>query len=189
MRERAALSQQELSDRSGVGRATIAGLESGRRTAQPRTVRRLADTLNAEPAELYREHDDPKAEAPPSQRTLFNSFDEERRIATFDRATRELVELVEPLEAKLSAGALTDQDRAHLDRAAALMTPLLQVALEAEASFLREQYPGVYDVGPFATLGPAIVRFVVLVAEAGGEADERVRELEELRRTAYTVAA
>jgi hypothetical protein len=131
----------------------------------------------------------PKAPAPPSQRTLFSGVQEERRIATFRSATRDLEELVESFEAKLSAGAFGDEDRANLDRTTALITPLLQVALEAEASFLREQYPDEYDVGPHAILGPVIVRFVALVAEVSGETDERVRELEERRRTAYRLAA
>jgi len=191
LRNRAALSQEELAERAGVSRATIADLEAGNRGAWPQTIRKLAETLHVEPEDLFAEPDLPKAEAPPSQRTLFSGLAEERRAASFRRATRNLEELVEPFEAKLGgpAGALTEEDRARLDKAAALMTPLLQVALEAEASFLREQYPDEYDVGPYAVLGPAIVRFVALVAEVGGETDERVRELEELHGTAYTAAA
>ncbi len=101
LRERAALSQQELSDRSGVGRATIAGLESGRRTAQPRTVRRLAETLNTEPAELYREHDDPKAEASHPQPPLFNGGTEEER-----RVIESLKDHLDRLETALDRGDL-----------------------------------------------------------------------------------
>src|SRR5829696_627370 len=53
LRERANLTQHELAERSRVGRTTIAGLESGRRNAQPKTVRKLADALGVEPAALY----------------------------------------------------------------------------------------------------------------------------------------
>jgi transcriptional regulator with XRE-family HTH domain len=52
LRERAAFSQMELSQRSGVSRATIANLELGKRGAQPKTRRKLAEALGVEPWEL-----------------------------------------------------------------------------------------------------------------------------------------
>lgn len=52
LRERASFSQMELSDMSGVSRATIADLELGKRGARPRTRRRLAKALGVEPWEL-----------------------------------------------------------------------------------------------------------------------------------------
>lgn len=52
VRERAALTQEELAKRSGVGRATIAGLEAGRRRAQPGTIQKLADELGVDYGEL-----------------------------------------------------------------------------------------------------------------------------------------
>ena len=64
LRERAALSQNEFSERARVSRATIADLEAGNRSAQPRTVRRLADALGVEPEELYGEPNGPKETAP-----------------------------------------------------------------------------------------------------------------------------
>jgi transcriptional regulator with XRE-family HTH domain len=42
----------ELSERSGVSRATIAELELGKHGAQPRTRRKLAAALGVEPWEL-----------------------------------------------------------------------------------------------------------------------------------------
>ena len=45
LRERASFSQMELSEISGVSRATIADLELGKRGARPRTRRRLAKAL------------------------------------------------------------------------------------------------------------------------------------------------
>jgi predicted RNase H-like HicB family nuclease len=53
LREKSALTQQELAKRSGVGRATIAGLEAGHRRAQSETARKLAEALGVEPADLY----------------------------------------------------------------------------------------------------------------------------------------
>lgn len=52
IRERAALSQQQLADKSGVSRYTIGRLETGARTARPTTTQRLASALGVEPHEL-----------------------------------------------------------------------------------------------------------------------------------------
>ncbi len=51
-RERASLTQEELAKRSGVGRATIAGLEAGSRRARPGTVEKLAGAIGADPGDL-----------------------------------------------------------------------------------------------------------------------------------------
>ncbi len=56
-RRRAMLSQEELSRMTGVGRATISNLETEERTAQPRTVRRLAKVLGVEPTALLKEEE------------------------------------------------------------------------------------------------------------------------------------
>ena len=45
VRERRALSQRELAERSGVGSATIARLETFANEARPTTVRKLAAAL------------------------------------------------------------------------------------------------------------------------------------------------
>jgi transcriptional regulator with XRE-family HTH domain len=52
LRERASFSQMELSELSGVSRATIADLELGKRGARPKTRRKLAKALGVEPWEL-----------------------------------------------------------------------------------------------------------------------------------------
>jgi transcriptional regulator with XRE-family HTH domain len=52
LRERAALSQEDLARKSGVSRATIADLEADKRPARPSTRRKLAEALGVEPAEL-----------------------------------------------------------------------------------------------------------------------------------------
>ena len=52
IRERQALSQAELAERSGLSRATIVSLESGRAGAQYGTIRKIAKALGVEPAEL-----------------------------------------------------------------------------------------------------------------------------------------
>jgi transcriptional regulator with XRE-family HTH domain len=52
VRERAALSQQQLADKSGVSRYTIGRLEVGERTARPSTTQKLAKALGVEPHQL-----------------------------------------------------------------------------------------------------------------------------------------
>jgi transcriptional regulator with XRE-family HTH domain len=46
------LSQAELARSAATTQATVSLLERGERTAQPRTVRKLADALGVEPREL-----------------------------------------------------------------------------------------------------------------------------------------
>jgi transcriptional regulator with XRE-family HTH domain len=52
LREQAALSQAELAQKAGLSRATVVSLESGRAGAQYATVRKIAQVLSVEPAEL-----------------------------------------------------------------------------------------------------------------------------------------
>jgi transcriptional regulator with XRE-family HTH domain len=52
LRERAALSQEDLAKKASVARATIADLEANKRPARPSTRRKLAEALGVEPAEL-----------------------------------------------------------------------------------------------------------------------------------------
>ena len=47
-----ALSARDLADRAGINYRTILRLEHGQTEAQPRTVRKLAETLRVEPREL-----------------------------------------------------------------------------------------------------------------------------------------
>lgn len=51
-RQKRALSQQELADRSGLSRTTIIKLEGGRE-AWPQTVRKLARALGIKVTDLY----------------------------------------------------------------------------------------------------------------------------------------
>ena len=55
LRERAALSQEDLAKKAGVARATIADLEANKRPARPSTRRKLAEALGVDPKELIRE--------------------------------------------------------------------------------------------------------------------------------------
>ena len=54
-RQRSALTQRELGELAGVGKGTVFELEVGRRGAYPRTLRRLAEALETEVADLVGE--------------------------------------------------------------------------------------------------------------------------------------
>ena len=54
LRQERALSLRELGERSGVAFDTINKLENEHREAQPRTIRKLAETLGVEPKELMK---------------------------------------------------------------------------------------------------------------------------------------
>jgi transcriptional regulator with XRE-family HTH domain len=85
LRERAALSQEDLAEISNVARATIADLEAGKRPARPSTLRKLAKGLQVDVTDFLGEPDSPLVEALPSQDKLFNNgvLEEERRRAEY----------------------------------------------------------------------------------------------------------
>jgi transcriptional regulator with XRE-family HTH domain len=56
------LSQEELSEESGVHRDTIHKLETGQRPARPATIKRLADALSIGTEELTKEHKEENVE-------------------------------------------------------------------------------------------------------------------------------
>ena len=64
LRRRRGLSQKDLAEASGVGQDTISGIESGRHEPRPSTLRKLADTLGVEVADLFEKRESPKALAP-----------------------------------------------------------------------------------------------------------------------------
>ena len=54
LRRERALSQRDLTRMSGVAHDTISDLETGKRRAQPRTIRKLAVVLGVEPKDLMK---------------------------------------------------------------------------------------------------------------------------------------
>ena len=54
-RRRRGLTQRELAALAGTGAGTVSDLESGRRGAYPRTIRRIADALGTEVEHLIEE--------------------------------------------------------------------------------------------------------------------------------------
>jgi transcriptional regulator with XRE-family HTH domain len=79
-RERNLFSRRDLAERSGLSLAGIDNLERGL-SARPRrrTIEKLAEALDVDIGVLMEETAYPLAEAPPSQRSLFNGGEEERR--------------------------------------------------------------------------------------------------------------
>src|SRR5215211_1636705 len=62
VRQRKALTQQQLAERAGVNRVTIARIEGGKDEPFPTTIRKVADALGVEPEELL----EPVTEAVPN---------------------------------------------------------------------------------------------------------------------------
>ena len=85
IRRRKGWSQKDLAEESGVGQDTISGIESGRHEPRPSTLRKLADALDVEVADFFREPALPLAEAPreagPAERTVY-SFRGEPRVTS-----------------------------------------------------------------------------------------------------------
>lgn len=54
LRRERVLSLRELEERSGVSYNTIWRIEDGRQGAHPRTIRKLAEALGVDPAELVK---------------------------------------------------------------------------------------------------------------------------------------
>ncbi len=54
LRRERVLSLRELEERSGVSYNTIWRIEDGRQGAHPRTIRKLAEALGVEPAQLVK---------------------------------------------------------------------------------------------------------------------------------------
>ena len=55
LRRARAFSQRDLARLTGIAQDTISQLETGKREAQPRIIRRLAETLGVEPSTLMKE--------------------------------------------------------------------------------------------------------------------------------------
>jgi transcriptional regulator with XRE-family HTH domain len=64
MRREKGLSQQELAVLAGVGQDSISAIETGKHEPHPRTLRKLANALDVEVADFFREPAVPLAEAP-----------------------------------------------------------------------------------------------------------------------------
>jgi transcriptional regulator with XRE-family HTH domain len=145
-RRQKGLSQKDLADTSGVGQDTISGIESGRHEPRPSTLRKLAEALDIEVADFFREPAlSGKAEAPGK------TGQPERKASAFDVA-------------RDAALVQVEEDRKTIARAAA--------SEKAQASFVRhsnEAMSRLREEYPAADLAEACVdlarRFVELEQE------------------------
>ena len=81
------LSQAKLAARAGVDPSTVNQIERGAREASPTTLRKIAQALDVNLAELLQETDSPKARRRSSpEPALFNGIDDERRSSRFAEA-------------------------------------------------------------------------------------------------------
>jgi transcriptional regulator with XRE-family HTH domain len=80
IRLRRGLSQADLSAMTGVAEFTISEIEAGKRAnPRPSTLRKLAQALEVEVADLYGDPTYPNDRAPSPEPPLFNGLEEERR--------------------------------------------------------------------------------------------------------------
>jgi len=102
IRLRRGLSQADLSAMTGVAEFTISGIESGKRAnPRPSTLRKLAQALEVEVADLYGDPENPLAEALPLQDRLFNGGAKERG-AFIERCRRHVEARVAHYENRLA---------------------------------------------------------------------------------------
>jgi transcriptional regulator with XRE-family HTH domain len=76
------MTQVELAKAAGTTQYTVSEIELAHREPHPATLRKLAAALGVRVADFYGEAEVPKVPAPPSQRSLFNGGEEERRSLT-----------------------------------------------------------------------------------------------------------
>ncbi len=107
IRREKGLSQQELANLAGVGQDSISAIETGKHEPHPRTLRKLAEALDVEVADFFREPAVPLAEAPREAGQLQTSA---QTIEEFELA---LARVLEPVRRE----ALQEQQAANRFRA------------------------------------------------------------------------
>ena len=101
LREERGFSQYSLAQQSGVGRSTIAALETGERGAHPSTMRALAQALEVKVPELYRNQISP----PPSHDRLSSSG----TVHTYERLRDELRDAFPGIEYEADLERMAEQ--------------------------------------------------------------------------------
>jgi transcriptional regulator with XRE-family HTH domain len=146
IRLRRGLSQADLSAKTGVAEFTISQIEAGKRAnPRPSTLRKLAQALDVEVADLYGSPEHPLAEAPLSQGKLFNNgiLEEEQR-ARWEAAVEEARRLREGGRARMEELIAAWRDKRD-HRTLRGMGRLLDEAYDAEAAlthYLEEESTG-----------------------------------------------
>ncbi len=169
-RELRGLSRAELAERSGLGPRTVAKYETGG-NARPHKAREVAEALDVDLWWLAGEVEPvPKGAAPAYPSSL--SEQDRRTIDALDDISR-------TLEHRLGSGTLDAATCEIARRYHDGIAPTLARIMHKEASALRKLHPEAHDVGPWATAGPAVARYIAVsmkVLDAGDDLDRERRE-------------
>ncbi len=115
IRRRKGWSQKDLAEESGVGQDTISGIESGRHEPRPSTLRKLADALDVEVADFFREPAVPLADAPEAGPSLLDKgLDAARHDEEKDSRARARLRASEGLQEDILHSYKEDEFRAEL---------------------------------------------------------------------------
>jgi transcriptional regulator with XRE-family HTH domain len=130
LREERGWSQPRLAVEAGVAVSAVSQIENGRRSPNVSTLDKLAEAFGVEVADFF-----PKAPAPPSQRSLFNGLEEERRRGVLAEIRENFRETREGLETYCDAWeqriAVGDLDREPVQGFLEAADPLIPAMLEA----------------------------------------------------------
>ena len=150
IRRRKGWSQKDLAEESGVGQDTISGIESGRHEPRPSTLRKLADALDVEVADFFREPAVPLADAPRGAG--------QAQTSTVDEFEQKLAHVLEPVRAealKEGQAAARTISSEGLDHATRIVDP---PEAEAGKRFL-EEFPPDERAAAFGELAVGYARF------------------------------
>jgi transcriptional regulator with XRE-family HTH domain len=174
IRRRKGWSQKDLAEESGVGQDTISGIESGRHEPRPSTLRKLADALDVEVADFFRELAVLLAEVPteaePAVVAVGATPEEaneklEQQLYAPARIAQGWHRVAQRWEERLESG---DFDARLLEDFIDTLEDValsLQASVAAERRELRAQY-GEDVARNKAVLKPALDRLDMLVGEA-----------------------
>jgi transcriptional regulator with XRE-family HTH domain len=186
IRRRKGWSQKDLAEESGVGQDTISGIESGRHEPRPSTLRKLADALDVEVADFFREPAVPLAEAPgeagPAVVAVGATPEEateklEQQLYSPARIAQDWRRLAQRWEKRLEKG---DFDARSLEDFIDTLEDValsMQASVAAERRELRARY-GEDVARNRAVLRPVLDRLSTLVGDALRKIDAKELEAE-----------
>ncbi len=173
LRSEKRLSQAKLAARAGLDPSTVNQIERGVREASPPTLRKLADALDVNIADLL-ESEAPKVQAP------LHEPEEQQRRDVYTPWLEFINNYADRWEAKIAQGAF---DRGAESEFLAIMEDLSPILSRLGLQEKQEQPPGyIYTFGP--TIDKAVTRIDELLTpliEAGYKQDEE-SDLARLRR-------
>ena len=186
IRRRKGWSQKDLAEESGVGQDTISGIESGRHEPRPSTLRKLADALDVEVADFFREPAVPFDEAPgetgPAVVAVGATREEateklEQQLYSPARIAQDWRRLAQRWEKRLEKG---DFDARSLEDFIDTLEDValsMQASVAAERRELRARY-GEDVARNRAVLRPVLDRLSTLVGDALRKIDAKELEAE-----------